>query len=429
MFLTSLFEGNERYWEDRTPIITFPLFNDDGMQIEIFLPSMIFWVQNLIMLYIGILFISMPIAWIMYKYVIVEKSKGGDRENNPSTNKGQRRLNMNSAIVVFGGIVPFLLSVPYFLIKKLELKNINLKFAASMFPVTIILLLVEALHDYSPRGVESSLKQYLIYYSLPGTTPMIVDQKYVPVRNKASIYLALYEVLKWPLIIVFQLSIQESFDYRPFGSSPDTAVAHNLYDDIAQMFNLRKICDDFFYASILQSVLSFFTSVFAFLTQLQLGYKTIVTMNNPLFGATSPSDFWGRRWNLFVHGLLKRSVFKPTYHHSSSKLAAVIASFFVSGIWHEWILHILSFDIAYTPSYGRTTLFFVFNGLLVIIEQLTKGWKIITLMKKFLPKPIITFMVILCVLPVTHWFCDEYRNIGYLESVSTGFPIFKLSRR
>lgn len=29
-------------------------------------------------------------------------------------------------------------------------------------------------------------------------------------------------------------------------------------------------------------------------------------MLNPIFESASPSDFWGRRWNLVVHGLLKR---------------------------------------------------------------------------------------------------------------------------
>ena len=32
-------------------------------------------------------------------------------------------------------------------------------------------------------------------------------------------------------------------------------------------------------------------------------------MLNPIFESSSPSDFWGRRWNLVVHGLLKRYVF------------------------------------------------------------------------------------------------------------------------
>jgi hypothetical protein len=39
------------------------------------------------------------------------------------------------------------------------------------------------------------------------------------------------------------------------------------------------------------------------------GCNTITLMKNPLFSSTSPSDFWGGRWNLIVHGLLKRGRF------------------------------------------------------------------------------------------------------------------------
>jgi hypothetical protein len=36
-----------------------------------------------------------------------------------------------------------------------------------------------------------------------------------------------------------------------------------------------------------------------------LGYRPIDTMRNPLLRSLSPRDFWGKRWNLIVHGVLK----------------------------------------------------------------------------------------------------------------------------
>lgn len=35
------------------------------------------------------------------------------------------------------------------------------------------------------------------------------------------------------------------------------------------------------------------------------GYSTISVMLNPLSECSSPSDFWGRRWNRMIHGTLK----------------------------------------------------------------------------------------------------------------------------
>jgi hypothetical protein len=38
-----------------------------------------------------------------------------------------------------------------------------------------------------------------------------------------------------------------------------------------------------------------------------LGYRPADIMRNPLLRSVSPRDFWGRRWNLIVHGILKVS--------------------------------------------------------------------------------------------------------------------------
>eukprot|EP00546_Thalassionema_frauenfeldii_P012146 CAMPEP_0178918672 /NCGR_PEP_ID=MMETSP0786-20121207/13954_1 /TAXON_ID=186022 /ORGANISM="Thalassionema frauenfeldii, Strain CCMP 1798" /LENGTH=58 /DNA_ID=CAMNT_0020592403 /DNA_START=719 /DNA_END=892 /DNA_ORIENTATION=+ len=58
-------------------------------------------------------------------------------------------------------------------------------------------------------------------------------------------------------------------------------------------------------------------------------------MANPLFTSRSPSDFWGRRWNLLVHSLLKGGIFKPVRKYFSSTVATV-AAFLASGALHEW---------------------------------------------------------------------------------------------
>jgi hypothetical protein len=37
----------------------------------------------------------------------------------------------------------------------------------------------------------------------------------------------------------------------------------------------------------------------------------VVTFRNPLVLSSSPHDFWGRRWNMVVHGFIRRSCFVP----------------------------------------------------------------------------------------------------------------------
>ena len=35
------------------------------------------------------------------------------------------------------------------------------------------------------------------------------------------------------------------------------------------------------------------------------GIKSVEGMHNPIFTCSSPSDFWGKKWNLIIHGALK----------------------------------------------------------------------------------------------------------------------------
>ena len=43
----------------------------------------------------------------------------------------------------------------------------------------------------------------------------------------------------------------------------------------------------------------------AAIVQLVAGVQTEPIVENPLLASTSPSDFWGRRWNRLVHNGLK----------------------------------------------------------------------------------------------------------------------------
>lgn len=66
--------------------------------------------------------------------------------------------------------------------------------------------------------------------------------------------------------------------------------------------------------------------------------------------------------------------------------------------------------------------FFAYNGIVVLIEYALKGNKFIAEMNKALPKPAITALVLLTVMPVSHWFTDEYVMSGFYSDYSLGFP-------
>eukprot|EP00957_Ditylum_brightwellii_P180355 13739401-Ditylum_brightwellii.AAC.1 len=117
---------------------------------------------------------------------------------------------------------------------------------------------------------------------------------------------------------------------------------------------------------------------------MHLGIKIIDLMHNPLFESTSPSDFWGRRWNMTAHKMLKRAVFMPIRRYSSTFVAS-LGVFIASGLFHEYLVHVVMIykrdpKVMYTSSscpakvlehevqLGTNMAFFAWNGILVVIE-------------------------------------------------------------
>ena len=198
---------------------------------------------------------------------------------------------------------------------------------------------------------------------------------------------------------------------------------------------------------LFQTALDFFSAKLGCTIQLVTGYKTVVTMKvmeklflinfisllilnaygkNPIFSSKCPSEFWGKRWNLVVHGLLKRGVFKPSMFCTSSKVFAMVNTFFVSGVLHEWMLHIMVTNESYIPKYGYSTMFFLWNALFIAIEIFTKDTKVISLASSFIPQPLATALLVCCVLPIAHWFADDYINSGYFDHMSYAFLLVNI---
>nr|GMC74520.1 long-chain-alcohol O-fatty-acyltransferase-like [Ipomoea batatas] len=101
--------------------------------------------------------------------------------------------------------------------------------------------------------------------------------------------------------------------------------------------------------------------------------------------ATSLQDFWGRRWNLMVPNILRPTVYFPVRSLSAkilgkewANLAAIVASFLVSGLMHELIYYYLS---RARPTW-EVTWFFLLHGVCVAAEVIVKkkvlvgGWRL-----------------------------------------------------
>ncbi|MED6216712.1 hypothetical protein PIB30_010152 [Stylosanthes scabra] len=115
-------------------------------------------------------------------------------------------------------------------------------------------------------------------------------------------------------------------------------------------------------------------ATFAALAKTLLGMELEPQFNKPLL-STSLQDFWGRRWNLMVTSILRPAVYQPLVKAAMivvgpkwALLAAVFATFVVSGLMHELILY-------YTgrmPPTLRMMGFFVLHGFCLTVEIVLK---------------------------------------------------------
>lgn len=166
------------------------------------------------------------------------------------------------------------------------------------------------------------------------------------------------------------------------------------------------------------------------------GYQIDPVMKNPLLESRSPSDFWGRRWNLIVHKALKGGVFKPVRKYYSRSVA-VVAVFVASGAFHEWLVNILFAPLEYqlddngsgacsqcfSPTYGGALVFFLWQAMLVAAERMVGRTELIQSLAKNLPLPLRTAMIISLGLPLAHFFAEPYVRSNFFRHAQPGLPI------
>ena len=100
-----------------------------------------------------------------------------------------------------------------------------------------------------------------------------------------------------------------------------------------------------------------------------LGFQPKVAFRNPLTASTSPVDFWSRRWNMIVRGLFHRTIFTPMRNHGVPAQAAALASFVVSGAFHEYAF----FPANGISTFGCEMIFFLIQACFCTLELALKA--------------------------------------------------------
>jgi len=103
-------------------------------------------------------------------------------------------------------------------------------------------------------------------------------------------------------------------------------------------------------------------------------------------------------------------------------------TFVASGLLHEYILLMMSASRddarkqAYDPTYGRQFLFFLWSGVVLLLEGVVKKHAVFQWMNRTLPRPVRTCLVLMTFLPAAHLFIDDYVGCGFFTDVALGFP-------
>ena len=305
--------------------------------------------------------------------------------------------------------------LPYLLFDALHVDNTAVRFTICTPFVLYGFKILEALFGFVPSGVTSSLKLYCQYFSVP--SELVFDkQSDKPVVATLQDYIdCATNVILSVLRIGMLVSFLSQYNYKPFGDMD----AGEFFDGVnfAKHLHPRHLANCFFTALFFQQALALGDACMGNAVQIMTGYKVLQSMRNPMLEASSPSDFWGRRWNLIVHSVMKRGVYKPVRKYLGSATLASLLVFIASGLFHEWLVHaVVMYERSSFSSnvfIGSNSAFFLWNFKVIMFEKLIVGSKFVKSLGSVMPRPLLTLTIIMSSLPVAHWFGNPYLNGGF----------------
>mmetsp|Transcript_10348 Transcript_10348/g.15716 ORF Transcript_10348/g.15716 Transcript_10348/m.15716 type:complete len:440 (+) Transcript_10348:68-1387(+) len=408
--------------DQRLPCLTFTIagYGTYGLLA----PSLQFWLALGTCLVLGAIY-SAILSCVMYKFIILPRKL---HSQSSSSKSNEYHSTSTSLLIGFGVIMPLCVIYPYYGIHFLLIKNKVIKFLFGIASLTTAFRCSEAVFGFLPTHVDDSLWNVIVYNAFPVECKFDKVGAIPSTWANVGYYVRNFGVSCTALGLYCSFLVMSDYKLYPTEEGPKLGDV-SLYNAL----NWHQLANNFSIAILFQIYLTTFSYAINAVTSL-VGLTQIPMMLNPIFESTSLSDFWGRRWNLVVHGFLKRGVYKPV-RTKYSRLAAATAAFLASGFFHEWLLSVVLYpdydsvgeDCAppacFQPGYGRNTLFFVWNAGLIGIEYALSGAAIFKLLKKHLPPVIISLLVTSTALPVAHWFTNDYVRTDFFHDGQLGWPI------
>lgn len=394
--LSTKFEG-----DFREPIIEFalPILG----QVGVLGIDLMFWVRML-----SICIISMSInffgAFLALKMI---RGKNGS---------------VPSHLFSYGILVPFLTVLPFHLIDVLDIQNPVLRLTLISNPALLVFRCFATLHNTLPPFAMEDTLSFFWYFA--ATVEFRMDPK-----TKDRIPTTVSDVLNKTRSIgikffqcVALFTLMKPSNYKMF--------PHREINGPFDVFFWGNLLNNYMMGALTMTVFDFGTSLLGVFASILSGYSTATVNNYPLTRSASPSDFWGRRWNSLVAGGLKRGIYKPTLILGFPRPLSALGTFAASGLLHEFFL----FATSHAPNerdenfhiLGKHLLFFLWNAVVLVLEGLLHGNKVLAWMHKTLPQPVCTALIFMTVLPIVHFFTDQFIAVGFYSGFSVGYPAIVL---
>jgi len=388
----------------KDPITTFSIPSYDG-EFGLFAPQGNIWKQ---LGYFGTLQILIQCAFAAIIYSFIIKMRG----------------TIGAYLLGWGVIIPASCILPFYLLEFLDIRNKCLKLIGAQSPTVVVFRCIEAMYDTSPSpAVEASISNYIAYYS--SMVPCVWDsktngRKRINVIELLSAFLRLFlQFHVYSLLLSFMLH----HDFKPLTNDFVNQDQFNINIDL---FTPQHLVNGYLTVVIIYFHLAFGLGLMGFAVQAQ-GYSIVNIFRNPLFACHTPTEFWTERWNTTVHQMLKHGVFLPIQKQKLANPAiSILVTFIISGLYHDYSWgNIFYYQAHYyddngcnschVPIYGRVTTFFLFTGLIMLLERPVTKLPFVQFLSQNLPLFVKSTLIVLIHAPFAHLYYGDWIQGGFFN--------------
>ena len=307
---------------------------------------------------------------------------------------------------------------PIYIIRLFGIHHIGLRMVLLTVPLIGGLRVLESYFGFVPAIPAKNFTNYIAYFACPFIVKFDED-KQEPKRVSLKYFQQQLQIVGTYFIYTgLLMSLLWHYDWELFElqSSVDS-FDHSL----SELISWKHLLNNYFVALILSLGLKQSTAGVSLLYSLGFGYETQDVVLSPMTKSQSPSEFWGRQWNVAVHKGLKNGVYKPTRYMTNSNMMGILAAFVISGVMHEYV-NLVIFSRTGIEFKWKYMLFFGYNACLLFAEHLFGSLHIVQDIVSTLPKPLITALVLSVALPVAHLFTGDWIVHGYFDAVMYAEP-------